>query len=205
MTLEDYKVDNNEITYLVRADVPLDEKLTLLHQFLAPYHYSQECNFIKSNDDIDTENGQETVFSYMVVGPNISGAPKMMICTAKDAIHRQVESKALEQAWVDILELRIDLSQRWDGSGYHVGRMRSLNAKVRLLEQFLTEHEGSEFDIESGSTKNKFMRIVANPTSDKVRLLIEYSDLWLHEASKLLEVLTSRLQPPPPASPWEML
>ena len=184
MPLEDYKVEHPNYQYIVPTMVPQEEKVALLGEFLIPYRDSEEYDFQSSSN-----GGENDTLTYFIASPYFDGAPKLLIQIPIGETQR-TESKAIQNAWNDILQLSCKLEDRWNGSVYHVAKRRSLECKEMILEQFLRKYEGFQVAVSPDYDGDKALQIMANYGSSNTSLVIYYQPERVWEKDRMLAIVS---------------
>lgn len=195
MRLEDYKVEHPNYQYIVPTTISPEDKVELLREFLTPYRDCEEYDFTSSSD-----GGDDDPITYFIASPYFDGAPKILI-QIPTGEKQKAESKAIRNAWVDILQLSCKLEDRWNGSIYHVSKRRSLKCKEMILEQFLRKYEGFQYKVESNYDEKKALQVLADYGSSSVSLVMYYMTNRVGEQASLLAMI-SEPAPDSPASSY---
>jgi hypothetical protein len=184
MPLEDYKVEHPDYQYIVPKTVPQAEKVALLGEFLVPYRDSEEYDFQNSSN-----GGENDPITYFIAFPRFDGAPKLLIQIPTGETQR-AESKAIQNAWNEILQLSCKLEDRWNGSVYHVAKRRSLKCKEMILEEFLHKYEGFQVAVVPDYDGGKALQLTAGYGSSNTSLVLYYQPERVGEKDRMLAMVS---------------
>lgn len=184
MPLEDYKVEHSDYQYSVPTTVPQAEKVALLGEFLVPYRDSEEYDFQNSSN-----GGDDDPITYFIAFPRFDGAPKLLIQIPTGETQR-AESKAIQNAWNEILQLSCKLEDRWNGSVYHVAKRRSLQCKEMILEEFLHKYEGLQVAVVPDYDGGKALQLTAGYGSSNTSLVLYYQPERVGEKDRMLAMVS---------------
>jgi hypothetical protein len=182
--LSDFKSNFSEYDYYIISSITSSEKISVFREFLKKF--KDDCNF-----SMTLAEPNQHLHGVLCTAYSTSGNERktIFIVLASDREHNKQEYLALRKEWVNVLELSLDLEDKWNGSNYSVYKRLTLEGKQRLLKQFVEKYKGSHFDSNDSFGGGTAFKVLASRNTDKHELIIEY----LPERGKESDYLTNYL------------
>ena len=169
MTLANFRSIFPNYDYYVGHEVSTPEKLDAFHQFLSKF--KDDCNF-----SITSYEPNQTIASVLCTAFSTSSnyIAKIFIALSSDREVNLEERKAIDSEWIKILQISLQLEDKWNGVNYSVYKRLTLNGKKRLLEQFVAKYPSAKFEINSMFGGGTTFKVTANDEDGTHELLIDY-------------------------------
>jgi hypothetical protein len=182
--LNEFKSKLPDYSYYIDSQVISSDKIAIFRQFLSMY--KADCNF-----SMTLAESRQYLHDVHCVAYSTSGndTERILILLARDKEQNQQEYAALRKEWVDVLELSLDLEDKWNGESYSVYKRLTLDGKKRILKQFVTKHHGRNLSIIDSYGGGTTFKVVADTEEDKSVLLIDYLPQREGEAIELKQAL----------------
>jgi hypothetical protein len=182
--LDDFKSRFPEYNYYIDSNVISSDKVAAFKEFLS--RFKSDCNFSMTSAEPKQYLRDVYCGAYSTSG---NDTERILIVLASDREQNKQEYEALRKEWVDVLELSLDLEDKWNGTSYSAYKRLTLEGKKRILKQFFDKYKNTKLSVNDSYGGGTTFRIAATTKEGEVVLVIDYLPQRTGEASELKQAL----------------
>jgi hypothetical protein len=194
MVLSDYKSKQDtypRYDFIVNSTVPIEIRLKIYKEFLLLV--KQDCSVSISTKE---PNQHLSGIDSSAISTSSNEQSSIYIGLSSNREQNRTEYEAIYKQWVDVLDLSLNLDDKWNGAYYFVFKRISREGKKNVLKQFIDKYQGSQFDINLAYGGGTTFRVTASTGHNKQELLIDYLPQLPTEREELKQAFAEYIKKP---------